>query len=286
MYKVIRNIAITITVFIICLHQGCQCPRKYAVIISSNNVTMDDVAYHSVWWYDVIHQYRMLLNQGFTEERIFVLYGNGTDFNTTHNDYNATSLFGHSITDMAANRSNVFNVFIDSLRPRVDGDDFLHVWWMGHGTGHGPGQCSLSMELTHTGEHVSDTELKAHIDTVQSYNKRFVSVMTCHAGGMIDNMDVAGDNSTTFTSSTCIENSFEGPTCNGRNAADYNYWLANSFEQAEPCGDTCISDTDGNGFVSLEESFQYIQATVTTSTPQLADPDALAPNTYIAQNDP
>jgi hypothetical protein len=143
---------------------------------------------------------------GFKDQNIHVLFGNGADFNTIYADYNATTQYGHAITDMAANKNNVEAVFND-IKGKVKSRDFLYVWWMGHGLGSGVDYCNLSMELSHTGEYVSDVEFAGYMNVISSYRKRNVNIMTCHAGSMLDNFNSAGNKTITLTSSTCAASS-------------------------------------------------------------------------------
>lgn len=261
---------------------GCD---KYAVLISTNDVVADDVSIHSEWWYDLFLQYQALRDLGFKDENIYVLYGNGTDFDTKYDDYNATKVFGHPITDRAVSKANIAQVFTD-LNPIVDSRDHLYVWWMGHGGGSGTGQCDLSMLISNTGEFVSDTELAAYINTVAHYKKRTISVMTCHSGGMIDNMNAAA-RTVTLTSSTCVQSSYDAAaTCNGRVHADFNYTEPNGLRQQNPCGAAVASDANGNGRVSLSEVHQYDAAAMTTSTPQMTDPAGIAASTELGKSQP
>lgn len=262
------------------------CAQKYGVLISANKVTADNSAYHSEWWYDLVLQYKMLKENGFQDDKIYVLYGDGADFNTGNAAYSATTQFGRAITDMAVNKANVQSVF-NSLKGKVTKRDYLYVWWMGHGGGSGPGQCDLSMEISNTGEYVSDAELAGYIDGIPNYGKRSVAVMTCHSGGMIGNMNAAGNRTVTQTSSTCAELSFDASaTCNGVPHADFNYTQPNSLRTLNPCGAAVASDADANGLVSFSEVHQYNAAAMTTSTPQAGDPDGIAGNTFIRRKQP
>jgi hypothetical protein len=274
-----RSIGLLSLIALCCL-SAVGCAHKYAVLISTNNVTNDDMSIHSEWWYDLILQYKMLHERGYKEGNIYVLYGNGTDFNTSHSDYNSTTLFGHSITNMAVSKANVQAVFA-TLSPKVKSKDYLYVWWMGHGGGSGPGQCNLSMLISNTGELVSDTELKTFVDQVTSYKKRSIAVMTCHSGGIVDNFNVAGSRTVVLASSTCAESSFDAPlTCNGRPQAEFNYTEPNALRKQDPCGMAVSSDTDMNGLISLLETHAFNAAHMVTSTPQLGDPGSIAGKTY------
>ena len=264
------------------------CASKHAVLISANDVTTDDVAYHSVWWYDLFQQYKMLRENGFKDKNIHVLFGNGTDFDTVYANYNATTQYGHAITDMAANKTNVQGVF-NNIKSKVKSRDFLYVWWMGHGFGTGSDYCDLSMDLSHTGEEVSDVEFVNYMSVITSYKKRNVNIMTCHAGGMLDNFDSSDNKTITLTSSTCAASSYEAYSsaiCDGRNRAEFNMTFTEALREQTACGAAVASDTSGNNYVSLNEAHQYNAANMVRSTPQIMDPDSLATNTHIKKCKP
>ncbi len=283
MYTLTKATTLTLLCLALMLLYGCS---KYAVLISTNEVTQDNISYHSEWWYDLVLQYQALRDNGFDDEDIYVLYGDGSDFNTAHNDYDANLLYGHTITDMAVNKANIQSVF-NTLSSKVGGRDHLYVWWMGHGGGSGPGSCNLSMAISNTGEHVTDTELASYISGISKYRKRTVDVMTCHSGGMLDNMNIAGTETVTLASSTCPESSYSiSTTCNGRPHAEFHYTIPNALREQTPCGSAVASDTSLNGKVSLSEVHNYNSAQMTTSTPQIVDPDGLAASTELKKTQP
>ena len=284
MKAISRNFSLVLVLALLLIFSGCA--TKHAVLISANNVTADDVGYHSVWWYDLFQQYQMLRDNGFKDENIYVLYGNGADFNTPHPQYNATTQYGHAITDMAANKANVQAVF-NNIKNKVKSRDFLYVWWMGHGGGGGADFCSLTMQLSHTGETVTDVEFSNYMNVIGSYRKRSVNIMTCHAGGMLDNFNTAGDKTVTLTSSTCAASSYEaGATCDGRNRAEFNMTLTDALEKHNACGVAIAADTNGDSYVSLTEAHNYNHAHMVTSVPQINDPDSIAADTKIMRYKP
>lgn len=261
------------------------CAEKYAVLISTNNVVADDSSIHSEWWYDLVLQYKMLKDNGFDDDKIYVLYGNGTDFSTAYSEYDSTAQFGHAITTMAVSKANVQSVF-NTVNGEVTSDDYLYVWWMGHGGGSGVGSCDLSMLISNTGEYVSDTEFAGYINSVANYEDRTVAVMTCHSGGMVDNMNTAGNRTVTLTSSTCAQNSYDTSSSCDVLHAEFNYTEPNALRLKDPCGTAVASDYDSDGYVAMSEAHQYNTATMTASTPQMGDPDSIAASTYIKKSDP
>ena len=262
---------------------GCA---KYAVLISTGNTTADDTLYHSEYWYDLFLNYQALREDGFKDEDIYVLYGYGSDFATHYADYDAMAVYGHSITDLAVNKANIRSVF-DDLSTKMSSDDYLYVWWMGHGGGSGPGACNLAMSISTTGETVTDAELTGYLNGIASYSKRNVAVMTCHSGGLVDNLNTAGTNTVVLTSSTCAESSYSTTaTCNTRGHAEFNYTEPNALRELDPCANPVASDGDGSGSVSLQEVHVYNAAKVSSSTPQVGDPDGIAGSTVPGRLQP
>lgn len=267
----------------LCLLTLSGCATKYAVLLSSNEVTWDDVSYHSEWWYDLVLQYQMLKESGFKDDAIYVLYGDGTDFATVHAAYDSAALFGGPITDRPMNKAEVQNVF-GTLNHKMKKKDYLYVWWMGHGSGWGEDHCDLTMHISNTGETVTDDELRSYVDQVKHYKKRSVSIMTCHAGGLLDEFDVPGERNVVLSSSTCAESSYDATwTCNNVYHAEFNYTQPNGLREKNPCGFLIASDTNHDGWVSLQEAHDYNLSVMSTSTPQIADPDSLAASTVPAR---
>ncbi|HEY8019863.1 MAG TPA: hypothetical protein VIH93_02105 [Thermoanaerobaculia bacterium] len=262
------------------------CTPKYAVLLSSNQVTMDDVAIHSEWWYDLVLQYKMLRESGFKDGHIYVVYGDGHDFATVHPQFDSTAQFGHPITTLPMSKANVKAVFqrVDAaMRKR----GYLYVWWMGHGGGGGPDQCDLTMMISNTGESLRDFELKSYIDQVSRYKKRSISIMTCHSGGLVDDFAASGERTVVLASSTCAESSYDAPsTCDGVVQAEFDYVQPNGLRRKDVCGAPVASDGSGDGFVSLLEAQAYDASAMTSSTPQLGDPSSLAAGTVIAKDRP
>lgn len=275
----IRKIGLLVMLSVVCV-LASGCPKRYGVLISTHNVTRDDQAYHSEWWYDLFLQYKMLRESGYKDDKIYVLYGEGTDWDTKYDEYNAKKVYGYTITDSPNHKADIQNIF-NTLSTRVKKRDFLYVWWMGHGGGSGSGMCDLSMEISNTGEYVSDVEFTNYLNSITSYDARSVNIMTCHSGGMIDNLDMAGNKTVVFTSSTCRQLSFDKPGPCDLLHAEFNYDEPTAHREKDPCDGPVSSDSNGNGSIDLKETFNYIGATMTESTPQIADPDSIAPNTTV-----
>src|SRR6185295_10002119 len=124
--------------------------------------------------------------------------------------------------------------------------------------GFGPGQCDLTMYISHTGETVTDHELKTYMSAAPRYRKRSISIMTCHSGGLVNDFAAANERTVVLASSTCPENSYDAPsTCNGIVEAEFNYTQPTALRKKDPCGAPVASDTSADGVVSLQETQQY-----------------------------
>lgn len=271
------------------------CKEKVAVLISTGNVLTDDVAYHSTWWYDTVMMYDLLKNKG-DYDRIYVLYGYGTDFNSKYYCYNATKRFGHTITDFPCDRAHVEAVLkavgqggtVDGTaigKLKENGKSRVFIWWMGHGGGTGPN--NYVMSITHTAEKVTGQEFAKWVNYTTNHGKRSTHVMTCHAGCYLPLFNTAGNKTVAEASSKCSQSSYDILVSPDVNHAEYTYWLYCALRGNEPgASNTCLgpavpSDASGDGKVTLDESFKYIKAHMVRSTPQRQDPDGIAASTYL-----
>lgn len=266
--------------------------QKYALLISTGQVNSDDTAFHSEYWYDLFLMYRMLIEHGFTHNNIFVLYGNGNDFASTHADYQvATSFPGvGQITDFAVSRADVNNIFnwlatgnAAQGVPQIQDDDFLFYWWMGHGrTQLGMPDCDYEALIEATGEWVQDTDFAAWFALLPGCQIKALYVMTCHSGGLID--DIEGLNRMIHTAAPCDR---------GANSsvydvwhADFSYHVASAFREQDMAGTAVASDTNTDGLVSCDETNDYAHTNTTTSTTQIGDYRNIAPLLLIANAQP
>jgi parallel beta-helix repeat protein len=153
------------------------------------------------------------------------------------------------------------------------------VWWMGHGQGRG-GLVRFILNNVDGEEEIYDWELASIIDQVQLYQQRTFSFMTCFSGGILD--DLQGPKSIVLTSSSPNQTSAADKFCDSYHA-EYNYFATASFHWQTPClqcGDF-DADSNDNGLVSFEETFQSAVSNVKHSQPQKSDIGGMAPRTYL-----
>lgn len=257
--------------------------NKHAVLISAGVAADTELA--SEYWDDLVLQYRMLIDNGFPEDQICVLYDKGQDYNATD---------GHSITDLPVSITNIESVFkalggvgsnVTCVKRPLTDEDLLYIWWMGHGGNYDrQDTCSLSMPISGSNEEFKDYEFINCINQVSHYKRRVVAIMTCHSGGILDNMADEGSKTVTLASSECEEYSKSSSTCDGLSHAEFTYELTNALRQ-EKCGSRMPVEnlTDGDNYVSLWEVYLYISSPLGMGRPIPFDnPNNISISTYLS----
>lgn len=90
-----------VTCFTLWFASGCATSEKYAVLISAEQaVTSNYVKGQSPFWDDLLLMYRMLLENGFDPDNIFVLYGTGHDLARGQPDCTASWCPERNIVDL------------------------------------------------------------------------------------------------------------------------------------------------------------------------------------------
>lgn len=275
-------------------------PKKYAVLISAYEVNNQDsdgdgirdgenVKHHAAFWYDLVLQYKMLIERGFDHNNIKVLYGRGSAFDTIYPEYDLRKLYPtHQITYHAVTKDNIERIFNEL---KVTTDDHVYIWWMGHGRSiSGPDNCDLSLFIGFTDENnpnITDQQLHEYINRIPTCLERTIVVMACHSGGIIDDMDVAGEGTIgggtiTLVSAACEQNSYDTSSSCDVYHAEFNYTLTTALLKEDPCRRSIVScgsdhplDGNGDGNISLEEAHEFNKCEMRRSTPRRGDPDGI-----------
>ena len=257
---------------------GPSSAENYAVLISAGETTADHKAYHSEFWYDLILIYTTLIDEGYEHENIYVLYGSGTDFESTEGCY--VNPYGQSITDFDNSQSTIIAVF-DSLSTIMLDADFLFVWWMGHGA---PNDGDVDFRIENTGEVVHDYEFASYVKKIRHYRQKMFSFMTCFSGGILD--DLEDPTSIVMTSATNDQPSASAILCDTQHA-EFNYHSTAALHWQTPCYNCGSVDADENedGRISFGEAFSYAQSGTARSEPQLSDAGYAADGTYLVQSE-
>jgi hypothetical protein len=279
MKKRIKLVFLIVFVLLLCIRSADA--KNYAVLISAGETYEDDAAVNSEYWYDMFLMYKTLIDEGYSHEDIYVLYGNGSDFESIHECYQNS----YPVTDFPNYESNIESIF-SFLGSIMTEDDFLFVWWMGHGDRLWvSGGWHLSLYIENINVWIWDFELVSHINQIQNYRIRTFSFMTCFSGGIID--DLEGFKSIVFTATDfcpdCLASS--DWLCDSWHA-ELNYYEACAFHWETPCNLCGGVDADiyQNSMISFEEAYLYSDSHMMWSDPQKSDQGSLAPNTYLAQS--
>lgn len=232
----------------------------YAVIIEGD---VPAGSSYSEFWSDPVRMFRLLLEYGYQEDHIHVLYGEGEDETDFECDY-----YREEMVDYAAYQQDVRNIFtwmkegnaiegIDQVGP----DDFIFLFTFDHGSGNSSCQSNLCM----MDGCMPDTEFASYFNAIP-YKHRAVDMQQCNSGGFIDNLE----NATTVisTAANCSESAYEADEWDdcgdgvSVNYGEWNYWWMNAMEGHKPWPGFDPVDADANfdGVVSFQEAHNYALA--------------------------
>jgi len=246
---------------------------KYAVLICGD---LAETGYDE-FWNDVVLVREALLNHGFQNNHIYVLYGNGSDYFDAARP-NPLYRPSPTITNLAATITNVTAVFNGLANgtggyPRLTDDDLLFIWTFDHGCGP-PCIAGTNAVLCLMDGDMLDTVFGGLVNLIP-HAYRVICMQQCHSGGFID--DLSSDRTTILTSCTGTEHAHradEKETVTGvdYHHGEYNYHLLSALNGQTVAGVAVNADADGNGFVTMKEIFDYIAANENQpETPQYDD---------------
>lgn len=237
--------------------------QKYAVLISGQAVETQGF---DEFWNDVVLMREALQKQGFQDNRIYILYGAGTDYSNI-NRTAARYRPNPAITNFAATIAKVTSVFnglatgTNNL-PKLTDDDLLFVWTFDHGNGPpdipGP-NCYLCL----TDGDMQDTTFANLVNQIP-HAYRVFCMQQCHSGGFID--DLQSDRTVILTA--CRDTEYGHGTDTERELisnieyshGEFNFHLLAALNGQDPLGTAVNADADGNSFVTMREIFDYIRS--------------------------
>jgi len=223
-------------------------PNKFAVLISGGiNAGGARIAF----WNDLKYTYSILANKyGYNRSNIIVVYkdGIGEDAEMPVN-YSAT-------------RANVLAAFT-TLQGRIKSTDSLFISVSNHGGSSGSANSYICLYYDQS---FTDSDLATALGTLSFY--KLVLVMDiCRSGGFIDN--ISGTNRLVVTACMHNQSSFdadtEGPF------GEFTYHFMSALNKQTPDGVAVYADTDGNGWISIGEAFNYATTHISTSNTPLYD---------------
>jgi len=181
--------------------------EKYAVLITGDYAA-EGIPVEEQWgqgavdspmeefWYDTYLMWEMLLDRGYSNDNIFVLFADGQDFTKLgmwerydgHGWHPEIIPPDGQITDYSASIANVEDVLTGLATgtggfPQVSEDDFLFTWVFDHGGGNGNSAffCLIDGNMW-------DYEFAALIDPIAAHKKVFW-MQQCYSGGFADELD-------------------------------------------------------------------------------------------------
>lgn len=255
--------------------------EKYAVLISGNEPSMPgDPRFFGEFWWDVVLMREALLNNGFLDNHIYVLFGNGADYvNASYP--NPRYRPAPAITDFAANTADVQAVFNGLANgtggfPQMTDDDLLFVWTFDHGCGPpcivGPNHNFGLMDAN-----MDDTVFAGLVNAVP-HAYRVFCMQQCHSGGFVN--ELRSDRTVILTACSDTEHAnpadsaAENEVVGGKTYrhGEFNFHLYCALMGQTVTGTAVNADADGNGFVTMQEVFNHIQTNDSRAeTPQYDD---------------
>jgi hypothetical protein len=237
--------------------------QKYAVLIQG---AIPGASYDE-FWNDVVLMRETLLNNGFQDNQIYVLYGNGADYfnaNRTNPRYRPAP----AITDLAATIPNVTNVFNGLANgtggfPQLTNEDLLFIWTFDHGCGPPCMAGTTNVVLCLMDGDMQDTTFANLVNQIP-HAYLIICMQQCHSGGFIN--DLTGDRTVILTAATATEHAHgadtENETVNGvvYHHGEFNFYLFSALNGQTVTGTAVSADSNNNGFVTMREVFNYIQA--------------------------
>jgi subtilisin-like proprotein convertase family protein len=246
--------------------------EHYAVIIEGD---VPAGASYSEFWSDPVRMFRILLEYGYHEDNIHVLYGEGTD----ETDF-ACEYYREEMVDFPAYQQDVRDLFTwmrdgnpEQGIAKLTDQDFIYLFTFDHGGS--SGGCDATLCLMDGC--MPDTEFASYFNQIP-YKHRGIMMQQCHSGGFIDNLE----NTTTAisTAANCTESAYEADErddCGDGvdvKYGEFNYWWMSAMEGHLPWpGEEPVdADTNLDGKVSFLEAHNYaVENDDRTEHPQWSD---------------
>jgi hypothetical protein len=299
-----------LTLLLILLPCFSYSQNYYAVLITGSlpNAEVEGAEcwnrdFTNAFWNDTYLTWELLYENGFSNNNIFVLFGDGRDWypydpgdNTRYNP-----LWRHGIeeiTDYEAKIADVENIFTWLANgnpqkgiPKLTSEDVLFVWTFGHGNS--IGGCTSTLYLM-DGQ-MYDYDFAALVDQV-AYSKRIFWMQQCYSGGFIDNLE--NDKTVILTASACNQ---MAPPADDRNPdgddeleneiyngvkyyhGEFNYHVMNAVRKKTIVNNPIPSDTNNDGEISVLEAkeWEFEKDSWTSVDPQYSDIGNIGASSFL-----
>lgn len=232
--------------------------RTYAVILSGG---INKNANNERYWNDCSFIYQTLVKKyDIPRGNIKVIMSDGTDpapdMRLTTGGYISSPLDldsdGTNDIEYAATLTNVQNV-LNSLSTTLNEDDHLFIFVIDHGGS--TDKISGSYICLWNGQNLYDYTLA---DWLTPFCNKYVNVNVvlgqCYSGGFIDDLTKVG--CVVAAASSGSESSW---SCPDIPYDEFVYHWTSAVNQANSYGTAVMSDTNGDGMVTMDEAFNYAQ---------------------------
>ena len=288
----------------------------YAVLIVGDepdtNAVPPEPSYDA-FWNDLYLTWEMLWTHGWKNENIYVLFGEGNEWDDQNDRYNAEESYGYLgigvIVDYSAYYEDVENIFNwlaegDSANnvQKITGDDFLFVWTFGHGYGIWvPDSISGLRLMAYTqSDTIMPDSVFADLMDQCAHDKRAIFMQQCYSGGFIDNLENEDTFIMTATPYYWPSPSADDSLCDGLDTLENEYYpmldscyhhqeqyyhLVNAVRLKTIAGNS-LPDPDENvdGLTSLTEIWNWVDSTSSIGDPRFSDDGEIG--NYISLNIP
>ena len=220
------------------------------------------------FWNDTYLMWELLHENGFDDDHIYTLYGNGSDYASQNPRYQHPNFPSQQITKFSAYLSDVQNIFSwlangnsEHNIPQMTNNDILFIWTFDHGTtsGGNAGLCLMDGVMW-------DYNFSSYVNQIPC-QKRIILMQQCYCGGFIDNLQSSNTVMLTACSATEVayraddvnpdgSDTRENEMYNGSyyHHGEFNYHVINAFMGKTIVGNSIFSDSDNNGGISTLES--------------------------------
>ena len=231
---------------------------NYAILISagqvsSDNFNIDDLGDNAItpdFWYDLYLAYEnLLLFEQYDSSKVYVFYGDGTDFNTTKDRYKKERHNWGQITDYDNSYNTMYSVISSLDNIITDEDNVFFYWVAGHGMKTNPADDdSYKALIKHDNYNqvVNKTQLVNLINSITHYNRRKIFWMSCYSGAMGGGLINPLNNRTVLLTSSSANDESYG-------FLDYDYTLHTEFGYA-----FYVLSTREFPFTSFYSDFEHV----------------------------
>ncbi len=162
-----------------------------------------------VFWNDTFLMWEMLIDKGYDNDNIFILYPDSLDVHNSFDTYryDVPPLYNY-ITDFQADSSSVVMVLQGLANgnsrediPQLQADDFLMIWTHSHGQyiTHADGSIGSQLVLMNYDEKITDEDFGDLVDSINC-QKKVIFMQQCLSGSFVSHL--ADEHSIIFTATS------------------------------------------------------------------------------------